>query len=130
MGLLGPLRLLGLLGPLRLLGPLGPLGVPRYMLSRAVLYVVYVVFVLFSDSFAQAAMPPRKSTYLTPWSERSGDKVRVALIFIFLALATLRWLRYADFAPRCSVLRSATFASLAGSAQAAVPPYLTPWPER
>ena len=23
--------------------------------------------------FAQAAVPPRKSTYLTPWSERSGD---------------------------------------------------------
>ena len=26
-----------------------------------------------------------KSPYLTPWSERSGDRVRVALIFIFLA---------------------------------------------
>ena len=26
----------------------------------------------------QAAMPPRKNPYLTPWLERSGDRVRVA----------------------------------------------------
>ena len=39
MGLLGPLRLLGLL------------GVPRYLLSRAVLSVLFVVYVLFSADF-------------------------------------------------------------------------------
>ena len=46
-----------------------------------------------SGGFVQAAMPPRKSTYLTPWSERSGDKVRVAK-----NSKILRWLRCAGFA--------------------------------
>ena len=60
LGLLGPLRQLGLLGPLRLLGllgvgllgplrPLGLQGVLRWLLClrwRAVLYVVFVLYVV------------------------------------------------------------------------------------
>ena len=63
---LGPLgaRLCLLMGQMWPLGPLGLLGVPRYMRSRAVVFPV---------RSAQAALSPRKSTYLTPWSERSGD---------------------------------------------------------
>ena len=66
LGLLGA-RLCLLMGQMWLLGPLGPLGllgllgVPRYMRSRAVVFPV---------RSAQAALPPRKSPYLTPWSER------------------------------------------------------------
>ena len=50
---------------------------------------------------ASGGYAAEKSPYLTPWSERSGDRVRVALFFIFLArlrpsvwLAT-GWLRCA-----------------------------------
>ena len=71
------------------------------MLSRAVLfvvYVVYVVFVLFSAGFAQAAMPPRKSPYLTPWSERSGDSKRGYSVWLkisktFAGLRPSGWLK-------------------------------------
>ena len=63
LGLLGA-RLCLLMGQMGLLGPLGLLGVPRYMRSRAVVFPV---------RSAQTALPPRKSPYLTPWSERSGD---------------------------------------------------------
>ena len=64
-----PHRRLGLLGArlcllMGQMGLLGLLGVPRYMRSRAVVFPV---------RSAQAALPPRKSPYLTPWSERSGD---------------------------------------------------------
>ena len=86
--LLEPLgaRLCLLLGPLRLLRLLGLLGVLRwfcYVRWRAVLsvvfvlYVLYVLFVLFTAhcaGFVQAACRrKKKSPYLTPWSERSGD---------------------------------------------------------
>ena len=76
---------------------------------RAVLSVVFVLFVLFSARSALAALrwlrsggcAAEKSTYLTPWSERSGDRVRVALFFLSssrglaLPCGSLRWLRYA-----------------------------------
>ena len=67
----------------------------------------------------QAAMPPSKSPYLAPWSERSGDKVRVAQNSKFLArfrsagslfptpflrVAPLRWLRPGGSAAEKQVL--------------------------
>ena len=67
----------------------------------------------------QAAMPPSKSPYLAPWSERSGDKVRVAQNSKFLArfrsagslfptpflrVAPLRWLRPGGSAAEKKVL--------------------------
>ena len=94
--------------------------------SRAVLSVVYalsvlsVLFVLFwlalpaplcrlhfAGSVAlaspQAAIPPRKSPYLTPWSERSGDFRR--------GLRPSVWLKILNTLTRLSIVGSASAGS-------------------